>query len=258
MTMQPLHTCASYAHHGWRILASALTGQKHENNGQSCQDAFIVGGNGKAFWLAVADGMSKSSHGGEGAAVAVAALDQHMREATTHDLPRLNSAYLAAHTAITSAAARRGIDPTGFATTLVAAIVNEDQIHCASIGDSNITAISYSGDKIFGLCSPRLALPKPDPVTRIPKRRTYGINSPTWRKSTTFRSVPMETLAGFILHTDGANSVTEPDTKLYAPTLHQIGAKNDLRAVAGYFSIYSANIRDDDDATIVAALRPPS
>lgn len=132
-------------HHPWLVAGLSHWGQHHAEIGLPNQDAFAFGAVGKTTWLALADGVSSAPASGDGAAFVTAAFgaeiesrlrrrwpvaEEHVRNALDTVRLRLNRHAMQEQRLVTD-----------YATTLLVAVLSENSVTVAKIGDGYILAV---------------------------------------------------------------------------------------------------------------------
>lgn len=144
----------------WTWAAASRRGTAHERDGERRQDAFrIVTPSNDGFLTIVAcDGAGSAAHGGDGARITAWTLGSCARKwlSLAERLPDADAAacwMILAHQRITSAAARRGLHVSSFATTAVMAISDGATTLTVHVGDGAVVARTCEEDRQWSALS---------------------------------------------------------------------------------------------------------
>lgn len=147
---------------GWRVAAASVQGAAHLRAGVPCQDAHRWSAlpDGRLV-AAVADGAGSAPHAEAGARAAADAVVRSVRDALAaepHADPAavLERAFRAALDAVEAEAEGRGVDPSGLATTLAAAVAGPERVVAAQVGDGAVVVRGRDGTlHVAGAAAPR-------------------------------------------------------------------------------------------------------
>ncbi|MDX1979884.1 MAG: PP2C family serine/threonine-protein phosphatase [Bryobacteraceae bacterium] len=246
----------------WRVIGASVTGAGHQARGEPCQDAHawdtLPDG---ALVAAVADGAGSCALGGQGAAIAVAAV---VEAARCHSLSAwpveeagwktlLSDILMRARDAVTKEAAARDRNPRDFSTTLIAVIATPDAIAAAQIGDGAAVASSEDRAAIEGLTLPILG---------EYLNETTFLTSPNAVETAQVRMLPQPAF-GLALLSDGLQGVAlklpsgEPHAPFFLPLLRFAASSNPREGhaeLAAFLGSDKISRKTDDDVTLVLAV----
>jgi hypothetical protein len=134
----------------WRYVAARAAGASHRRVGKPCQDAFACETPARGLLVAMADGAGSAENSERGASIAVAAAVDAARrglQASRADHEALaRDAALCAREAVIAEAARAGLDPASYASTLLLLLMTPDGGATAQAGDGVIVARDAEGE----------------------------------------------------------------------------------------------------------------
>jgi hypothetical protein len=133
----------------WRYVAARAAGSSHRRADKPCQDAFACEAAGRDLIVALADGAGSAENSEWGALIAAqAAVDALRRgiEAGRSDHETLaREAAGCGRDAVFAEAARSGLDPASYASTLLLVVMAADGGAAAQVGDGVIVAREEDG-----------------------------------------------------------------------------------------------------------------
>lgn len=251
----------------WMLTALTQQGLNHYNQGVPNMDACKVGSVGRVAWLTVADGVGSKPMSYKGSNLAVDAVYAHFRTALANgDSPSpkmLQDAFTHAHAELDKATRQLKIPITDYATTLATAIIADDVVYTASIGDSSIVALSAPFAEGAGELIPLCSAPQPKQ-----KGATLSIVNPNWLTFTAFNETKAGNIKAVLLASDGgedffASTPPSGETAFEAQFLNAFDHALKVltpRAFSNFFSEYIARneANNNDDRTILIAYRVPA
>lgn len=186
-------------HPSWFIGAISQQAPNKALENTPCEDASKTGSVNDTVWLIGADGVGSSKHSEEGAQAAIREADDYLIELFTgsgrdhFNTLHLNILFETAHQRLMTLARRRKETPLAFATTLQAAIIHNDTLYYARLGDGGATALLTDTTSFLG------PVPSPGNVT-------HSLHQSDWHKHFHTQTCSIENLIGVALFTDGAEN----------------------------------------------------
>ena len=251
----------------WLIARVAQHGPMHYMSGEPMDDCHVVGGTSGCVWIAAADGvgsMVNSRHGARAACLAVDAfLGAKLAAGVAPSRELLALAFQQAHIAIQNLARSKAHPPRSYSTTLALALLTDQTIIAAVVGDSGIAVATEHEDENG---NPSYSL---TPFCSAPQagNGTYTIADPNWVSYIATSQSTSPHITTVVVATDGANNyflapqgfaghAFKPDW----PTAIQAHLR-ELRPLT-FVNTFASFIQrqppeNQDDRTLVVAYRPP-
>ena len=254
----------------WRLIGASVTGTSHTKNGLPCQDAHAYREVADCALLAVADGAGSAERSGEGAQcasrAALASLSASLAGGWPDDGERWHDLFVAAYAdakaQLEQLSGAAGLPARAFATTLLCAVLSDDGLAVAQLGDGVAAAFAPTGGPPAGGDWFVAAQPQRGEYAN----ETYFLSQPDALQhlEIALYAQPVRALA---LMTDGLlrlvlDSGRQPHVPFFQPLL-TFGVEVDDEALgngqlAGFLASERVCARTDDDKTIVLALRLPA
>jgi hypothetical protein len=244
----------------WRVAGASVQGSAHLSRGLPCQDAHAARGlPGGELLLAVADGAGSAECADIGAALAV----QHCIDALSAPVEgvldagswpaALRAAFRRARAAIVQAAEQDDRPLRQYATTLSAAVVTDQQLIVAQIGDGLVVAEDDAGELVLAARPQRgeyaneayfLTLPNADDVVDVV----------VWEMQVQAIAFSTDGLLRLALRLPDYS----PHAPFFAPLfafLRRADAHSAERQLADFLASPRVCARTDDDKTLLLAVR---
>jgi hypothetical protein len=247
-----------------RALTLSVLGAKHERTGKPCQDAHGQASRGAATAVALADGHGTAARGEIGAALAVAVALEHVLGAAEH-LGQADAAFRREHTAelfrtqvrrqlvrdwlerveahARTSPAEPPVDPRAYGTTLLFALLTDDDLVVGQLGDGDVLVVTDDG---------RVHRPLPPEPLAFAGETPSMCEAHAWlRLRIAFQPRP-ETAGLVCLMTDGYTNAYATDADLddvargYARLLEDHGFEAVERALPGFLSRVTRDGSGDD------------
>lgn len=146
----------------WNVIAASVAGTKHGRSGIRCQDAHFYIQENNLLVAAVADGAGSASHADVGSSLAAkcsvqTVVDLLFLAPTVSDViveSILKEALIATRTTLEDEAAKRRLELSDLATTLIIAVASDTFVVAAQVGDGAIVVLS-ADDEITTVTVPR-------------------------------------------------------------------------------------------------------
>jgi len=249
----------------WSWAAASRRGTSHERSGEPRQDAYRIAGpacDRDFLTIVTCDGAGSTSHGGAGAAIAAWTLASCARSwlAAFARLPGDEAAAcwtLLARERIALAAARRGLEPRDFATTVVLAVSDGASTFTAHVGDGAVVARNASSNEWIALSWPEQG--------EFASTTRFLTDEAGLALRTARHDHPIDRLA---VMTDGLERLAldfragAPYSAFLEPMLAPLAARGVggddrylSKALGSYLAGERVNERTDDDKTLVLAAR---
>lgn len=258
----------------WLIAGLSHWGQHHADIGLPNQDAFAFGSIGGVTWLALADGVSSAPLSGEGAERVVAWAGLEIEAAL-----RKRSVLTDVHARQIVDAVRRRLvahaiaynkPPSDYATTLLIAVLSDDSLTFAKIGDGYVFAVERdkSGSRLR---------PMADTAPQHPGEAVLDLTHPQWADHIVVHQLTAGEAAGidtvalgsdgcsrYFMRAEQAGRNTEPRAVLhgdvvgtyFTDTLAQLGPRNLFVCLANLLGNLQF-VDEGDDRTLLIATRRP-
>lgn len=251
----------------WMLVSLSQQGLGHYQKGIQNMDAYALTAVGPANILVVADGVGSKPDSHRGSRAAARAVDQHITKAlSSGEKPSqkmLQDAFAAAHNELAKQTAALNIPISDYATTLCAAIITDEAIHTAAIGDSSVVLLSAPFGQGEGKLGPACSAPQPKQ-----KGATLSIVNANWQTFTAFNESKAGNVKAALLASDGGENfftVTPPsgDTAFEEVFLNAFDHALQVLTPRAFCNFFSEYIRDNegnnlDDRTILIAYRVPA
>lgn len=276
MTLRPkphnipvLTSYASWWASPWLIIAGTQHGQKYEALRQPIQDSFAVGQAGGAHWIVVCDGLGGASLSATGSNLVANSVNDYLGDKLASGVfptsEIMISAARQARSVLEALALQRGVPIDAYSTTLTVAVIKNNSLTVAAIGDSSIMACMgiSEGDakirKLIPVCSAHLS---------NVEKQTPSLTLSTWEHwfaTTQINSPDIQAVACF---TDGAEELfltehdpPEVDDRFIMAILNgwnnpKLGPRNIVNQLANIFSQLGQD-EGSDDRTVVISMRAP-
>ena len=237
----------------WRVVATSAAGTHHRHRDEPGQDSYAFNCGDEMIFVAIADGVSSASRGGEGATLATHTAITAMRAGvaagvvcrTTLD----TSAGPSARDAVLQEATAADVPSDSYATTLLVAVVDADgTVSAAQIGDGVVIYIAPDG-QLHRLVSADIT--------------SYANVVESLTGAAALQMVRCATAAhtcGVILTTDGLETVAMGDAEtphpaFFAPMLRHLSHTPDdsiaAETLAEWLISDAVAAVTDDDATLL-------
>ncbi|HVF11479.1 MAG TPA: PP2C family serine/threonine-protein phosphatase [Actinomycetota bacterium] len=131
-----------------RVITASVVGSAHITASLPCQDAVEWFADDEYVHVAVADGLGSAEFSAEGAAAAVKAAVNSMREnaSDSKDMAMVCFEAIAqARAAVNAECEQQGCEPRDMACTLIIAILHEGTLATSHIGDGGAVALTMTG-----------------------------------------------------------------------------------------------------------------
>lgn len=229
-------------HHPWLVAGLSHWGQHHAEIGLPNQDAFAFGAVGKTTWLALADGVSSAPASGEGAAFVTTAfgneIERRLRAKTPVGEKQVVSALDSTRFMLESLAKAQQRSLTDYATTLLVAVLSENRVTVAKIGDGYILAVERQRrDSVL--------VPLAENGMQREGGEVIDLTHPDWRRYLAVRHIADRQAAGIVTVALGSDGCSR-----YFVRTADAAAPNDRRAVL------NADLIDQHFAESLAKLGP--
>jgi hypothetical protein len=253
----------------WRLLGASVAGTSHAKSGLHCQDAHAYREVAGCALSAVADGAGSAERSGEGAHCASQAALAALADALAGGWPATPDlwqdlfavAFAAARSQIEQLSASAGLPARAFATTLLCAVLSDQGLAVAQLGDGIAAAFSpmgnpqSTGDWFLAA----------EPQRGEYANETYFLSQPDSLQHVVV-AVYSEPVRALALMTDGLLRLVldgnhQPHVAFFQPLLtFGVEVDNDAQGnglLADFLESERVCARTDDDKTVVLALRLP-
>jgi Protein phosphatase 2C len=259
----------------WLIAGLSHWGQHHAEIGMPNQDAFAIGAVGATTWMAVADGVSSKPASGESARFVTrtvgAEIEARLERGGGFDDGALQAAIRATRDRLVERAVRANRPVSDFATTLLVAVLNDNQLTVAKIGDGYVLVLERQKETAVLV-----------PLVENPLQRQGGevidLTHSAWKEYLCVRHIADRAAAGFdtvALGTDGcsryfvrtehanddARRKAVPNADLidgqFTTNLKRLGARNLFVYLASLLG-HRQFVDEGDDRTLLIARHHPS
>lgn len=251
----------------WMLVSLSQQGLGHYQKGIQNMDAYALTAVGATNILVVADGVGSKPNSHRGSRAAARAVERHISKAlTSGDKPSqkmLQDAFAAAHDELAKQTAALNIPISDYATTLCAAIVTDDAVHTATIGDSSIVLLTAPFGEGEGKLGPACSAPQPKQ-----KGATLSIVNANWPTFTAFNETKAGNVKAVLLASDGGENfftVSPPSGETAFEEMFLNAFDHALKVLTprAFCNFFSEYIRDNegnnvDDRTILIAYRVPA
>lgn len=244
---------ASFANGVWQVAAASVTGPSHVKRGVGCDDAAAAASTGSSLFAVVCDGAGSSQFGGRGAETAARLSIERLASAARDEAslaPNLAAVRDALHevrAALLADAAREGVKPSAFATTIVGAWLGEADGLLFHLGDGVGLAFAANND-VLAVSRGRLS---------EYANETYFLTDETWEESLAFEPLPDGTESLFLM-TDGvtpfAMELNTPKASFYEGVLAYLRrnrAGKGAAAIQRLLDKEEARAKVSDDKTLL-------
>ena len=246
----------------WVLIGASVQGSSHLLEGVSCQDRQAFRLSNECLLVTVADGLGTAAQAHEGAQLAVQAvidcaegllsMGPADNESGWQDV--LKASFTTARAKLYEEATRQNCDLNDFATTLIFAIISNNWLAAANIGDGAVVLLDED-DTFSTVCTPQ---------NGEYANETFSITQGDALEKIAYQILPVK-VKNLALLSDGLQRIAihqidaSPHTPFFAPLFKQLlsitNASQAARSLANFLTSEKVRKLSGDDKTLLLIAR---